>query len=160
MQSRHGVEDDARLVGRELSGEGRADVDHIPGTDQGRVGRDQIERAVQERCLMAILWPYQCLQPAPVVGVTRIQRVEIDTSHAGERGQRVKVGDGPGASPLGGDLHRRAPLAEVATCAPPDCASMKLASICGAGEFQKSVCGMRDSGMLPRSNTCALMRSA
>src|SRR5258706_13503257 len=42
----------------------------------------------------------------------------------------------------------------------PSCESMKVASICGAVEFQKSVCGIRDSGMLPRSNTGTLIRSA
>src|SRR5258708_37077720 len=42
----------------------------------------------------------------------------------------------------------------------PSCESTKLASICGADEFQKPEGGICASGMLPRSNTCTFIRSA
>src|SRR5712691_1163895 len=51
------------------------------------------------------------------------------------------------------------PLAVVAVPG-PSTESMYCASCLGAEDFQKSPYTIRASGMLPRSNTCDLMRSA
>src|SRR5260370_6556431 len=65
---------------------------------------------------------------------------------------------GPGAA-IGRPGLRAVPLEVVAVCGAIR-GLMKFASVSGAEDVQKSLYTIRASGIVPRSNTCDLMRSA
>jgi hypothetical protein len=66
VRPRHGVDDHARLAGRQLGRQRRPDLYRVAGPDRGRVRGDQLERLAEQGRLMAILRPDQRLLPAPM----------------------------------------------------------------------------------------------